>query len=749
MQAAASAAIESASPTQSPMKKIITLVGVAIVIFLVFITFSVTSSVSNNARLADIRALYFPVLERMDANVVRLDTFVERMTQGVMTAEEDEVDAAMELAEVADKAFAEIEKLYPARGEQIRTLRSDFAAYADLARKTSLGFIQEDANAAADMGRMNEALEQLRADLADFRSTSYDNFLETLEASRSSANQGMWLGTLVGVMNLGFIGVLVYFIRNNVRMMGVIAEQNATLERRVAERTAQLAQKTSDINAMLHNMSLGVCTIVPGNRIHPEFSNHMKTIFEQDEFADTSIGDILFRRSTVGVDARDQVVVGLDAIIGEDAMMWDFNSHVLLREIELRDGDVHKILQLDWSPIVNAEDAVEKVLLIVQDVTHLRALEAESAQQKEELDIIAQILRISIGKFNDFIASAHKFVAENRRLLQETGGRDLDVIAALFRNMHTIKGNARTYEFTLITNAAHAAEQEYDRLRKDDQAEWDAARMLAELDAVEAAIARYESINEDKLGRKGRASDLLTTRGVFIGNEELEQLRKLTRAVLSHQAPEEADQLRSLVGNLGLIPLSRLVSGAADSVASLARELGKPTPEVVVDGEAGFNNRFAESLKSALMHVMRNSLDHGIESVEQRRAAGKADAGSIRFACRTDGDAVELTIGDDGRGLALHKLYEKGLAAGRFAPDVAVNPGSVAELIFASGLSTAEQVTQVSGRGVGMDAVRAFLAEHGATIAIDLARSSQPLGFTPFRFVIRVPRSACQASGAE
>ena len=749
MQAAASAAIESASPTQSPMKKIITLVGVAIVIFLVFITFSVTSSVSNNARLADIRALYFPVLERMDANVVRLDTFVERMTQGVMTAEEDEVDAAMELAEVADKAFAEIEKLYPARGEQIRTLRSGFAAYAELARKTSLGFIQEDANAAADMGRMNEALEQLRADLADFRSTSYDNFLETLEASRSSANQGMWLGILVGVMNLGFIGVLVYFIRNNVRMMGVIAEQNATLERRVAERTAQLAQKTSDINAMLHNMSLGVCTIVPGNRIHPEFSNHMKTIFEQDEFADASIGDILFRRSTVGVDARDQVVVGLDAIIGEDAMMWDFNSHVLLREIELRDGDTHKILQLDWSPIVNPEDAVEKVLLIVQDVTHLRALEAESAQQKEELDIIAQILRISIGKFNDFIASAHKFVAENRRLLQETGGRDLDVIAALFRNMHTIKGNARTYEFTLITNAAHAAEQEYDRLRKDDQAEWDAARMLAELDAVEAAIARYESINEDKLGRKGRASDLLTTRGVFIGNEELEQLRKLTRAVLSHQAPEEADQLRSLVGNLGLIPLSRLVSGAADSVASLARELGKPTPEVVVDGEAGFNNRFAESLKSALMHVMRNSLDHGIESVEQRRAAGKADAGSIRFACRTDGDAVELTIGDDGRGLALHKLYEKGLAAGRFAPDVAVNPGSVAELIFASGLSTAEQVTQVSGRGVGMDAVRAFLAEHGATIAIDLAQSSQPLGFTPFRFVIRVPRSACQASGAE
>jgi two-component system chemotaxis sensor kinase CheA len=377
-------------------------------------------------------------------------------------------------------------------------------------------------------------------------------------------------------------------------------------------------------------------------------------------------------------------------------------------------------------------------------VTHLRELELSSAKQQEELDIISKIIRISIGKFNQFVDSAAAFIDANRRLIEDSTRRDPEVIAALFRNMHTIKGNARTFEFTHITNAAHTAEQTYDRLRKDPEARWKAAEMLTELATVDSAVSRYIKVNEDKLGRKGRASDLLTTRGAFVANEQLAQLRSMAAALAGAHPDAASVHMQKTIDQLGLIPLQRLVTSSVDSLSSLAGELKKPTPSVdIVNGDIAFNSSFAEALKSCFMHILRNSLDHGIETPADRARANKPEQGSVRFACERRGERLELHISDDGRGLALDKLYEKGLANGLFSAAERPAPAAVADLIFRAGLSTSAQVTQVSGRGVGMDAVRNFLKEQGATIRISLREAGSALGFAPFTFIIDVPQTAC------
>jgi ElaB/YqjD/DUF883 family membrane-anchored ribosome-binding protein/HPt (histidine-containing phosphotransfer) domain-containing protein len=743
--------MDSVKQSANPMGKIILMVGIAIVVFLVVTTFSIQKSVQSSGHLTQIKDLYFPVLERVDANIVRLDKMEERYMQAVMTGEHDQVDEAGDLYSQADTVFEEMDKLYPARTQDIDKLRADFKQYMELASKTSNVLMESrrslnknQSSIQEQTSRMNQALKALRQAIKDFRQSSYENFVKTLGESQQAVKLNLYMGIALGIMNLLFMGVLVFFIRNNVKMMSVIAEQNATLELRVAERTAQLSQKTNDINAMLHNMKLGVCTVVPGNFIHPEYSSYMKTIFGVDDLAGRGVLEALFASSTLGVDTKDQIEVALGAIVSEDAMMFDFNGHLLVREmqIEKEDGS-RKILQLDWSPIVNESDVVDKVLLIVQDVTHLRELELASANQKEELDIIAQIIKISIGKFNDFIVSAHKFIAENGKLIQESNEKNPEVIAALFRNMHTIKGNARTYEFKLITDAAHAAEQEYDHLRKNVDAQWDSQKLLTELNAVEEAIGRYVEVNEDKLGRKGRASDLLTARGVFVSNEEIAELRVLMAEHYKRDSGSEVANIRKVVDQLGLIPLQRLVLGSVDSLSSLAKELNKPTPATeMVNGEIAFNAQFAEALKSSFMHIVRNSLDHGIESPEARRQAQKAEQGKINFVYEKNGDQAELHIFDDGRGLALHKLYEKGVAQGIFGSEVKPTHAEVADLIFHSGLSTAEQVTQVSGRGVGMDAVRSFLKELGSNVRIELNQTGTEFAFTPFKFVIHIPNTA-------
>jgi HPt (histidine-containing phosphotransfer) domain-containing protein len=727
------------------MRKIFSIVGLAIVIFLAFTAYSVRKDIQGRAELAAIKDLYFPVLQRLDADIVRLDKMEELYIQVVVAGDRDSLEKATELGGQADQALGEISKLYPLRAGEVAKLRKSLQTYQGLATKTATAFLDQSvADPTPLTTAMNEALAGLRESLKQFRAASYDGFVTTLAGSEDDARVRMFMGLALGIMNLGFMAVLVYFIRNNMRMMAVIAVQNATLEQRVAERTAQLSQKTSDINAMLQNMKLGVSTVIPGNRIHPEYSNYLTTIFCIDNLADKDIVDSLFANSDLGIDTKDQIAVSLGAILGEEAMMFDFNGHLLPGEMRITDpSGARKTIQMDWSPIVNDQGKVEKVLLITQDVTHLRELEASSAQQKEELEIISNIIRISQGKFNDFIESAARFLQGNRELIEAAKGADPEVIAALFRNMHTIKGNARTFQFARITDAAHRAEQTYDRLRKDTTAEWTSEQMLAELAEVESAVAQYVRINEEKLGRKGRAADLTTTRGSFVSNEQLAEIRELVAAAAGSAPGADFFRLRQAAERLGLISLERIVSGVADSSASLASELSKPAPQLeITGGEQGFNSQFAEALKSSFVHVIRNSLDHGIEAPAERARVGKSERGTVRVRCESRGDRLELRIGDDGRGLPLHKLYEKGCATGIFSPSERPAPQAVAELIFRSGLSTAAQVTQVSGRGVGMDAVRTFLSEQGAAVRVELAKSNGELGFTPFEFVIDVPRTA-------
>lgn len=730
--------------SSNPMRKILVIIGVAIIVFLAFTTYSVQKSIQSSAQLSDIKDLYFPVLERVDANIVRLDKMAEQYLQSVMIGDKELVDQAAEIHLQADKSFEEMAKLYPEQVSKIAQLRSAFRQYKDTAAGISMDLLDKKPGDVTDRTtQMSQSLAELRKSVKEFRELSYGNFVQTLSNTQRSVTVNLYMGLALGLMNLCFMGVLVFFMRNNVKMMAVIALQNATLEQRVAERTAQLTQKTNDINAMLQNMKLGVCTVVPGSRIHPEYSDYMRTIFGINEFTGREVAEALLGKSKLGVDSKDQISVALAAIVGEEAMMFDFNGHLLAREMMIEDNDgAVKVLQMDWSPIVNEADIVEKVLLIVQDVTQLRELELASAHQREELDTISQIIKISIGKFNEFIESAKKYSAENRKLIVEAAGADKEVIAALFRNMHTIKGNARTYELTLITDVAHAAEQEYDQLRKDPTAEWNKPLLLEGLDAVDAAIDRYIDVNENKLGRKGRASDLLTTRGAFVSNEEIADLKSVATALARRDSGPEAQHLLKSISHLGLIPLQRLVSGAVDSLSSLAKELNKPTPAVeIVNGEIAFNNLFAEALKSSFMHIVRNSMDHGIEAPDARLAANKPEQGQLRFAYQRTETGSELHISDDGRGLALHKLYEKGVANSIFEPDNKPSAQDVAELIFHSGLSTAEQVSMVSGRGVGMDAVRAFLNDQGANVRIVLDNPKAELGFTPFKFVITLPES--------
>lgn len=529
----------------------------------------------------------------------------------------------------------------------------------------------------------------------------------------------------------------------NIQMVAVIEEQNRTLEQKVLERTTELRQKTNDINSMLQNMQQGIFTIVQGAVIHPEYSAYLESIFDQTDLTGLEALPFLFGDSDVGSNDLNQIEAALGSLIGEDSMMFEFNSHLLVTEYQktLASGK-EMILELDWNAVLDDDDVIDKVMVTVRDVTELRALERDAEKQKEELEIIGNILSLSPQKFKDFVKSSKEFITENGALISATKEKNIDVIATLFRNMHTIKGNARTYGMNFITDVVHETETTYDRLRKEADFEWKQDALLSDLDDVSKSIGRYETVYENKLaGFAGKT-------GKFIEEKLLKHITNaLEEAKVANQVAELQRNVNTIAETLNAVgteDISDVIEDILGGLPAMATDLQKELPEVMINSnDIRLKEEISPILKDIFMHAFRNSMDHGLEIPEVREQSGKRKNGLIQLDLEIKGGILNISYKDDGKGLGLAFIHKKAVENGIFEPEQQVTDEEIAELIFHSGLSTAEKVTTVSGRGVGMDAIRRFVQRQGGDIKLEFLAPRDANGCRPFSQTITLPQKNC------
>ncbi len=178
--------------------------------------------------------------------------------------------------------------------------------------------------------------------------------------------------------------------------------------------------------------------------------------------------------------------------------------------------------------------------------------------------------------------------------------------------------------------------------------------------------------------------------------------------------------LQEAVMSIRMIPMSVVFNRFPRMLRDLASKLGKKV-ELVTQGESTeLDKGLVEKITDPLTHLIRNSCDHGIEMPEERRAKGKSETGTITLSATHQGGSILIEVRDDGKGLSREKLLTKAREKGIDAPDSLSDP-EVWNLIFAPGFSTADQVTDVSGRGVGMDVVKKNITALNGTVEIDSA----------------------------
>jgi two-component system, chemotaxis family, sensor kinase CheA len=654
------------------------------------------------------------------------------------------------------------------------SLANYFAAIDDTAKLKLAGKTElAEANLYASVAQYQREIGGIVNTLRIEKSRSKDAAITRLNENMARAATAISVATVVIVIILAAIGALLYRqitrpISRMQEMMSEIASSQDFTRRvpmdqedeigrsimafnsmlgKIQESSVLLRQKTNDIQSMLQNIPQGILTIVDATTVHPEYSAHLETILETREIAGRNVMDLIFSHTNLGADVLSQVEAVSGACIGEDVMNFEFNAHLMVHEIEKKmpDGRV-KILDLSWSPICDDAGVIVRLMLCVRDVTELRKLAAEANERKYELEIIGEILSVTQEKFHDFVTSSIKFINENELLIRDHAQHDSAVITQLFRNMHTIKGNARTYGLNHLTNIVHEAEHTYDRLRTPtpDMA-WDQAQMLEQLDGVRSAVERYARINEVSLGRKGPGRRGSVERYLMIDKvqiqETLHRLETVNPSSL-HDLAAACEAVRKVLRLLGTEPITETLSGILESLPSLAAELGKASPNVHIE-DNGFvlRNQASGMLKNVFMHLIRNAMDHGLETPAKRVEQGKAAVGQIRLTMNVADGKLTVRLVDDGRGLALGHIRRLAIEKGLVSADAQLDDIEIAQQIFKPGFSTAEKVTEVSGRGVGMDAVRAFLKRDKCDIDIRFTDDAVGADFRQFETIIVMPDS--------
>jgi two-component system chemotaxis sensor kinase CheA len=179
-------------------------------------------------------------------------------------------------------------------------------------------------------------------------------------------------------------------------------------------------------------------------------------------------------------------------------------------------------------------------------------------------------------------------------------------------------------------------------------------------------------------------------------------------------------ELQRRVLDLRTTPLSRVVETIPRTVRQLAEQLGKRVEVEIVGAELDLDRSILDRLNEPMLHIVRNAVDHGIELPAVRSAAGKSEVGQISIVARREKDSIAIDVSDDGGGIDLESVRRRAVDAGLVHPDLAVDlpPQDVAALIFRAGISTADSVSHISGRGVGMDAVKATIESLGGVVEL-------------------------------
>jgi two-component system chemotaxis sensor kinase CheA len=452
-----------------------------------------------------------------------------------------------------------------------------------------------------------------------------------------------------------------------------LAEMNHTLEQKVHDRTLELAHKNRDMRLVLDNVDQGFVTLSPHGLMAVERSRQVDTWFGAAE-GQPAFWQYLGRTS--------ETFAGLFEL-GWSQIAEDFLPlSVCLSQLPERLSHEGRTWSFRYLPFFRA-DALEGVLVAISDITERLAREREDAEHGELMHAFKRLVQDRTG--------FEVFLAESSELVGSICGRKLENEPVLLkRALHTLKGTAASMGLTLVSQICHSLETE---LGEDGAL---SATLLGQLEGRwRAVLAHLATSGGMRSQRMVEIPEADFAELVAFAADGTTSRRELSQKLTTWQAE----------------PVEKSLQRLAEQAIGLARRFGKGELRVTVDaGDVRLDRARFGGFYSELVHVVRNAVDHGIETPAERARAGKPPEGRLALRAAINGGTVTFEIEDDGAGIDWEAIRQA--ASQRGLPHR--TQAELLEALCHDGLTTRSEVTTLSGRGVGMAAFRQrVLSLHG------------------------------------
>lgn len=484
--------------------------------------------------------------------------------------------------------------------------------------------------------------------------------------------------------------------------VSTLAGAFAAMTASIATREQRISDRNRDLRRVLDNVAEGFLAVDPAGVMSEERSRVI------DEWFGAPPSSVFVQyMEAVAPAVAPWIRLGW-ASLADDVMPVE----VVLDQLAQRFERGGRFYEIEFRPVMDGAD-LALVLVVVRDITERVERERAQREQRDAVAVFRRILADRIG-FDEFFA-------EGTMLVERISLDDDADPAEIVRAVHTLKGTAGIFEIESVAAFCHEIEQ-----HMSERASGPSAAERAQLASLWSVVSGLR----DQLTASSRGSRL------EIAREEYEQA--LSQLEARGDTTEVASAMRRWVNERATTRLERV----AGQLRSIAKRVGKPDVEIHANVSPADLRLPADRWApfwTVIVHVLRNAVDHGIETSDERNRASKTGAGAISLSLVADEDGVALTIADDGRGIAWERIRARARELGL----PATTAEELEEALFAESVSSRDVVTDISGRGVGMSAVRELVRACGGSIAI----ASAPGEGTSFRFLL--PNSMLDTSASE